>query len=47
MYKKEYFYGIWINRENVTFKNIPSFYYSIFSNEKPDNKNLNYLKKIT
>ena len=21
IYKKEYFYGIWINRENVTFKN--------------------------
>ena len=45
IYKKEYFYGIWINRENVTFKNIPSFYYSIFSSEKPNKQNLNYLKK--
>ena len=44
IYKKEYFYGIWINRENVTFKNVPSFYFSIYSNEKPNKKNLNYLK---
>lgn len=44
IYKKEYIYGIWVNRENVKFKDVPSFYYSIFSNENPNEKNLTYLK---
>ena len=43
IYKKDYISGIWINKESVTFKNVPSFYYSIFSNLEVSNESLNYL----
>ena len=43
IYKKDYVSGIWINKESVTFKDVPSFYYSIFSNSKTSDANLNYL----
>ena len=45
IYKKEYVSGIWINRENVTFKNVPSFYYTVYSNTKMKHENLALLKK--
>ena len=43
IYKKDYISGIWINKESVTFKNVPSFHYSIFSKSKVSSKSLNYL----
>ncbi len=43
IYKKDYISGIWINKESVTFKNVPSFYYSIFSKSKVTSESLNYL----
>ena len=45
IYKKEYVSGIWINRENITFKNVPSFYYIVYSNTKMSLKNLALLKR--
>ena len=44
IYKKDYISGIWVNKQSVTFKDVPSFYYSIFSNSKTSEANLNYLK---
>tara|TARA_B100000989_G_scaffold54357_1_gene36478 strand:- start:5478 stop:6227 length:750 start_codon:yes stop_codon:yes gene_type:complete len=44
IYKKDYISGIWVNKQSVTFKDVPSFYYSIFSNSKTSDANLNYLK---
>ena len=44
IYKKDYISGIWVNKQSVTFKDVPSFYYSIFSNSKTSEVNLNYLK---
>ena len=41
IYKKDYVSGIWINKESVTFQDVPSFYYSIFSNSKASDANLN------
>ena len=32
VYKKEYVSGIWINRQNATFLDVPSFYYIAVSN---------------
>ena len=45
IYKKEYVSGIWINRGNITFKNVPSFYYIVYSNTKMSLKNLALLKR--
>jgi len=45
IYKKEYVSGIWINRENVTFENVPSFYYTVYSNTNMDLENLTLLKR--
>ncbi len=45
IYKKEYVSGIWINRENVTFNNVPSFYYTVYSNTKMSLENLELLKR--
>ena len=45
IYKKEYVSGIWINRENVTFENVPSFYYTVYSNTKMSLENLALLKR--
>tara|TARA_B100001996_G_scaffold382010_1_gene372730 strand:- start:1287 stop:2036 length:750 start_codon:yes stop_codon:yes gene_type:complete len=43
IYKKDYVSGIWINKQSVTFKNVPSFYYSIYSKSKVSGESLNYL----
>ena len=45
IYKKEYVSGIWINRENVTFSNVPSFYYTVYSNTTMSLENLELLER--
>ena len=43
VYKKGYISGIWVNKESVTFVNVPSFYYIATSNHVISIKNFDAL----